>query len=328
MLNVGFLSAWHVHAKGYANELEKSGKVCIKAIWDEDADRGKKFASERGADFIADYDAFLKRDDITALICNAPTTSHRELMIKAAAAKKHIFTEKLLAASTADCEAIREAVDKNGITFTISLPLLSSPKILYAKQLIDSGSLGRVSGARMRRSHGGVSDKWLPEYWYDVSKTGGGSLMDLGAHPVYVLAFLFGTPVRVLGMTSNLYGTTSDENAIILAEFEKGVIASAETAFVTYGVPDILEVYGSEGSLFIWGEEVKVASKAMGSLGVRAAKPETFPPSKPSPLMQFVDACINGTGTPEHLGLADGLVMTRIIEAGYLSDADGLVKKF
>ena len=320
MLNVGMLSAWHVHANGYANELEASGKVCIKAIWDDDAERGNKWAKERNIDFIPDYDEFLNRKDFTACICNAPTTMHPELIIKAADAGKHVFTEKLLATTVEDCKRIGDAVKRNGVIFTVSLPLRANPRIIYAKQMVDSGALGRVSGARMRRSHSGVSDNWLPEYWYDVSKTGGGSLMDLGAHPVYVLSFLFGEPVRVSGMTTNTYGTTSDENAIVLVEFNNGVLGTCETAFVTYGVPDILEVYGSEGSLFIWGDEVKVVTRDMNKIGVRSAKPENLPKEKPTPLMQFVDSCINGSGAPEYYGINDGLIMTKIIESAYISD--------
>ena len=322
MLNVGFLSAWHVHASGYANELLESGRVSIKTMWSEDAEQGAKWASDRGIKYVADYDEFIGDGGIEAVICNAPTTMHPELLIKAANAGKHIFTEKLLATNAADCIKIRDAIEKNNVIFTVSLPLRSDPKILYAKKIVDSGALGKVTGARMRRSHSGVSDNWLPDYWYDVSKTGGGALMDLGAHPAYTLSFLFGEPVRVSGYMTNIYGTTSDENAISLIEFKNGVLATCETAFVTYGVPDILEVYGTDGSVFIRGDEIKISTRAMSDIGVRAAKPENLPKAMPSPLMQFVDACINKTGTPESFGPNDALVMTKIIEASYISDKE------
>ena len=320
MLNVGFVSAWHVHANGYANELISSGKVCIKAIWDEDEKRGAEWAEKRGAEFVPCYETFLNRKDFDAVICNAPTTMHPELLTKAAEAGKHIFTEKLLATNAAECEKLGEVIKKSGVIFTISLPLRSSPAMLYAKKLIDTGLLGKITGARMRRSHSGVSDDWLPEYWYDVSKTGGGAMMDLGAHPAYTLAFLFGEPVRVSGFMTNTYKTTSDENAVSLIEFKGGVVATCETAFVTYGVPDILEVYGTDGALFIRGDEIKISTRGMNGLGIRMASPDTLPPAKPSPLMQFVDACVNKTGTPEFLGPDDALVMTKIIEASYISD--------
>lgn len=322
MLNVGFISSWHVHTKDYAKAVVESGKARIAAIWDEDEARGRQWAEEWNTEFIASYDDFLARKDIPAVVCDSPTTMHPKLLSKAAAAGKHIFTEKVLAASTADCEALCKAIEDAGITFTISLPLRSNPKMLYAKQLVDSGALGKISGARMRRSHSGVSDRWLPERWFDVESSGGGAMMDLGAHPVYMLAFLFGAPKRVCSLMSNLYCTSSDENAIATVEFENGVIGTCETAFVTYGVPDLLEIYGTEGSLFIHGQDIKVITKSMANLGLDGAAPIRLPEAKPMPIVQFIDACINGTGTPEHLGTADALVMTKIMEAAYASNRD------
>ena len=323
MLNIGVVSSWHVHAAGYVRELQESGKVHIAALWDENPEKGKTRAAEWKTVYEPDYDKFLARSDFSAVICNSPTNMHPELLIKAAQAKKDIFTEKLLAVSAAEAEKIAEEVRKAGVIFTISLPLRSNPAVLYVKQLVDSGSLGRVTGARFRRSHSGVSDKWLPEYWYDVSLTGGGAMMDLGAHPVYILAFLFGQPKRLSGLTTNPFGTSSDENAVAIAEFRDGILGIMETAFVTYGVPDLLEVYGTEASVFVQNGEVKVSSKSLDGLSFREARPKNLPPEKPSPILQFVDACINRSGSPAYLGLEDAVLMTRMIEGIYRSDRSG-----
>jgi predicted dehydrogenase len=323
MLKVGLVSSWHVHFAGYVRELRESGKVDIAALWDENPEKGKAKAAELNIQFEGDYDKFLSRGDFSAVICNSPTTMHLHLLSKAAGAKKDIFTEKLLAVSAADAEKLAGEIRKAGIIFTISLPLRSNPALLYVKELVESGGLGRVTGARFRRSHTGVSDKWLPEYWYDVSLTGGGAMMDLGAHPVYVLAFLFGQPKRLSGLTTNIFGTTSDENAVAIAEFRDGILGIMETAFVTYGVPDLLEVYGTEASVFVQGNEVRVSSKSLNSLSFKEASPRALPPAKPSPILQFVDACIKRSGSPEYLGLDDAVLMTRIIEAVYRSDQSG-----
>lgn len=321
MLKVGIISAWHVHADEYASAVRDSGKAQITAVWDFDEAMGREFAVRYGAEFVADYDAFLARTDVEAVVCNSPTTMHPELLTKAAAAGKAIFTEKLLSTDSASTLALCEAIEKSGVTFTISLPLRTEPQFLLAKQLVEQGALGRVSGARMRRSHGGVSDNWLPERWFDVNMTGGGAMMDLGAHPIYVLSFLFGAPLRVSGMTSNLFGTSADENAIALAEFEGGVLGTCETAFTTYGVPDILEVYGTEGALYIRGRETRLVTKALEKEGVKTSDP-VLPAARLRPINQFIDACIDGTGTPEYLGPRDGVVMTRMIEACYNSDKE------
>lgn len=327
MLNVGIAGTWHVHTDDYFRQLSESGKARVNAVWCGDGERGETWAREHGIEFVADYDAFLARPDIDAIICTSATTKHPDLLGKAAKAGKHIFTEKLLATNTADAESLCGAIEAAGIVCTVSLPLRANEKILYAKKLIEDGTLGRVTGARMRRSHSGVSDHWLPDRWFDVSKSGGGAMMDLGAHPVYVLSFLLGKPVRVSSMMTNLYGTTSDENAIALVEFENGVLGTCETAFVTFGVPDLLEVYGTEGSVFIHGTEVKVATKGMAKAGVVSAAPTRMPPPAKLPLFQFVDACLSGGPSPATFTARDALDMTRIIEAAYASDKDGQTRR-
>jgi predicted dehydrogenase len=331
MLNVGVVSTWHVHVKGYVRELQENGRVRIAALWDENPEKGRAAAAEWKTEFEGDYDKFIARKDFSAVICGSPTTMHPVLLSKAAVAEKDIFTEKLLAVSSAEADKLAAEIYRSGVIFTISLPLRSNPAVLYVKQLVDSGALGRVTGARFRRSHGGVSDHWLPDYWFDTSMTGGGAMMDLGAHPVYILSFLFGPPKRLSGLTSRPFGTSSDENAVGLAEFKNGILGVMETAFVTFGVPDLLEVYGTEGSVFMRGGEVRVSSKpldSLGSLSFNSAQPKNLPPAKPSPLMQFVDACINRSGSPEYLGLDDAVLMTRMIEAVYQSDKNGQTINF
>jgi predicted dehydrogenase len=328
MLNVGIISAWHVHTKDYVRELRESGKVQLRALWDENPERGRAKAAEWGLDFEAGYDKFIARNDFSAVICTSPTTMHRELLCKAAEAKKDIFTEKLLAAASAEAEEIAAAIRRAGVIFTISLPLRANPQILYIKKLVDEGALGRVTGARFRRSHGGVSDHWLPDYWFDTSLTGGGAMMDLGAHPVYLLSFLFGAPKRLCGLTSNPFGTSSDENAAALAEFKDGVLGIMETAFVTFGVPDLFEVYGTGGSVFMRGQEIRVSAKALDGLSFKDASPVSLPPARPSPVIQFAEACISRSPAPEYLGLEDALVMTKMIEALYQSDRTGRTVRF
>ena len=75
MVKVAMLSKWHVHAGGYAGMVKNSGKAEIVAVWDDDVQRGEAWAKELGAEFIPDLDALLAREDIEAVVCDAPTTA-------------------------------------------------------------------------------------------------------------------------------------------------------------------------------------------------------------------------------------------------------------
>ncbi len=324
MLKAAMLSKWHVHAGGYANQLKNCGKVEIKAVWDDDVKRGSDWASELGCEFIPDLDALLARDDIEAVFCDAPTTKHHDILIKAAKVGKHIFTEKALCPTVAECLEVKDAIEKAGVTFTISYPQKGRPSVQFAKRMLDEGAFGKVTFVRVRDAHNGVSGNWLPDYWFNKDDAAGGAMMDLGCHPMYLLAHFLGKPKRVTGMFTAPYGKPVDENAVAVAEFADGAIGVGETGFVSVGSPQTLEIYGTEGSLIAHGEDVMFQSKKLNGIFNGFVKPD-LPRQKEAPIMQFVDACINGTGSPAGLGLDDAIALTELLENSYRSDESGTI---
>jgi predicted dehydrogenase len=327
MLKVAMLSKWHVHARDYAAQLLQTGKVEIAAVWDECEDRGRTWAVELGVEYVQDLHAVLDRRDIGAVICNTPTTMHKDVLIAAANAGKHIFTEKVLAITSVDADAIALAVKKADVVFVISYPLRRDPLMCYAKKLADEGVFGRVGMVRMRRSHSGVTDGWLPDYWFDVSMTGGGAMMDLGAHPMYILPWFCGKPKRISGIFNNLYGTSSDENAVVAVEFENGAIGIGETSFISHNTPDILEIYGSDATLLMWGEELSLTTKKLQGIHDGYFAPDkTKSFSRPqSPIVSFVDAVINHKPSPPDLDIESGVTVSRLMELAYISNREGTI---
>ena len=121
MLKIALLSAWHVHTRWFVKGLEDSGEGHICVVWDDDVERGQKMADDLGVPFVADLDQVLAMEDIEAVMVECATTKHTEIILKAAAAKKHIFCDKALALKSADTKKIREAVEANGVKFMLSL---------------------------------------------------------------------------------------------------------------------------------------------------------------------------------------------------------------
>lgn len=316
MLNAAMLSKWHVHAGGYANELKKSGKVAIKAVWDDNVERGSEWAKEIGADFEPDLNKLLARDDIEAVFCDAPTTQHKDIIIAAAKAGKHIFTEKALCPTVADCLEVKKAVEEAGVIFTISFPERFYPIFNYVMKLIDMGAFGKISTIRRRKAHSGVSGKWLPEYWFEEKDAAGGAMMDLGCHPMYDLAFFGGKLKRITGIFNSPLGSKVDENAVSIMEFENGIIGIAETGFMSFDSPDEFEIYGTDGTLISSGNDVKVRSKMFARFTNDWLRP-TLPQMGQIPLLQFVDACINKTASPERCTIDDAIDLTRLLENAY-----------
>lgn len=322
MLRIAMLSRWHVHADDYAKKVRAIDGAEITCVWDEEPERGKQWASELGVEFEPELSRLLARGDVDAVVCDAPTTLHARVLTAAAGAGKHIFTEKVLASTEAECRQIAEAVGKTGVILVVSMPQICSPAVQYAKKLLNEGILGRVSLIRCRNGHNGVSGNWLPERWYDLSKTAGGAMMDLGCHPVYTLAYLCGAPRRVTAVFNRPYGTASDENSALTAEFESGIIGIAETSFVSYRSPFMLEIYGSDGTFLCRGYEVQVAARSFTGIAEGFADPGRNMKGLPSPMEQFVDACANKKDSPAGLGLDTAILMTRILEQAYTANGD------
>ncbi|MBQ7005483.1 MAG: Gfo/Idh/MocA family oxidoreductase [Clostridia bacterium] len=323
MLRVAMLSKWHVHAEGYARTILATGKAEITAVWDEDSVRGAEWAGRLGADFEADLDTLLAREDVDAVICDTPTTMHEEVLIKAAKAGKHIFTEKALATTVEGCKKIAAAIEEAGVTFTISDPQLYNSVMKLAKEYIDSGKLGKVTTIRIRNAHSGVSNGWLPKYWFDEAAAGGGAMMDLGCHPMYQLAALCGKPKRISSLFNAPLGSEVDENAVSIIEFENGVIGISETGFDSYYAPHRLEVYGTDGSLFEESGKITVKTKETAEISNEPIVPKTEN-ADAEPLNKFIDACIDGTGTPEGLGLDLAIALTELLENAYISDKNNV----
>lgn len=324
MIRVAMLSKWHVHAGEYAGYVQKSDIAKITVVWDEDAARGKAWAEELGVDFEPDLAACLAREDVDAVICDAPTTHHKEVLVAAAKAGKHIFTEKMLATNTQDAEEIAAAVREAGVKFCISMPQRTFPHHIFAKQAIERGLLGKVTMFRMRNAHDGSASNWLPAHFYNEEETGGGAMMDLGAHSLYLCLWMLGMPESVSSVFTQMDGRGVDDNAVTVCRYADGALAIHETGFVSRFSPPSLELYGTKGSLFIGGPEQRVTLHVDGDVS-GFTRPDRLPAADTMPVPAFLKAIAEDTQPP--FGMEDALALTRLVEAAYVSHKEGKLEK-
>lgn len=320
MINVAMLSAWHVHAKGYAREISSDPGCKITAVWDELPERGKQWADEIGCRFFDNCDDIFGNGEIDAVVINAPTNIHAELMIKAARAGKHIFTEKVLTLTTEYAKRVRDAVIESGVHFTISFPQKCRNSLLYAKKLAQSGKLGTLTYARIRNCHSGSVDNWLPEHFYNREQCGGGAMIDLGAHPMYLLNWLLGKPLSVRSLFTNVTPRPVEDNAVCLVEFEGGAIGVSETGFVSRCDRFTLDISGTDGAVCIVGDTVDYCSVIETNKKWISADVEDY--KMMSPLSYWIDSIKNNTKN-ELFGIDEAVVLTQMMDAAYRSYESG-----
>ena len=317
MLNIAMLSKWHVHADNYAQFIQAQPDAQITCVWDEDAARGAAWGEQLNVPFVPDLDALLARSDVDAVIIDSPTSMHKELMVRAARAGKHIFTEKCMCLTTADCDEVSRAVKDAGVIFTISFPQRTRGKNLLIKKLVEDGVIGDVTMLRARTSHNGATAGWLPDYWFDPETTGGGAMMDLGAHPMYLARWLLGRPVRVSSVFTARTGYAVEDNAVCAIEFENKAIAVTETSLISGLNPESLELYGTKGVILSVDDSLKIRT-ADSDRYVQGGWVDLKPlPDQPLPLRQFLDSVLYGK--PVQFGLKEGRELTELMETAYIA---------
>lgn len=141
----------------------------------------------------SDLDGLLGDPNIDLVDLCLPPNLHTEAAIAALKAGKHVFVEKPMALTAADCDKMVKAAAKAGKQLLVGhvLPLL--PEYAFAYRAAKSGKYGRLLGGHFKRV---ISDpSWLKDF-FDPEKVGG-PLVDLHVHDAHFIRLLFGMPTAV-----------------------------------------------------------------------------------------------------------------------------------
>ncbi|WP_367614628.1 Gfo/Idh/MocA family protein [Shouchella miscanthi] len=324
MIRVALLSRWHVHADDYAREASKNPSIAITVIWDEDPARGKRWADELGVDFENSLEYTLAREDVDAVIVDTPTAMHKEVILAAAKAKKHIFSEKVLALTEEDVEDIFTSVDEHNVSLMLSLPRLNDPTYLYAEQALQEGLLGELTSIRCRLEHGGAlpteshPNGWLPSHFFNKEQCGGGALIDLGAHPIYLTNRFGGDAVSLYADMASYTDKPVDDHATVIVRYASGATATIEAGFIASKSPFILELHGTDGTILVEERSLRIQSTHLDESGW--ITPE-LPEQAPSAMSQWVAHIENGE--EPRITREDMRLLTRINEAAIQSSEAG-----
>jgi 1,5-anhydro-D-fructose reductase (1,5-anhydro-D-mannitol-forming) len=326
MIRLALLSFWHVHATDYAAEAQANADTEIVAAWDDDASRGEAGARQLGVPFEADLAGLLAGSDVDGVIVTTKTSAHPEVIGAAVAAGKHIYTEKVLALTPADARGIVDAVERAGVVLTVSLPRLSHGYTLAIREILASGVLGQVTQVRCRLSHdGAIGRRWLPARFFDPAEAGGGALVDLGCHPLYLTRlFLGGMPASVTAAYGRITAQAVDDNAVAVLRHPSGALGIAETGFVNPSSPFSIEIHGTAGSLLYGTPQPRllVRTPTAGAVDADAAWDQRpVPEDGPTPFEQWVTHIKDGTTEPENVALA--LDLTTLVDAADRSALTG-----
>ena len=332
LIGSGFVADIHAHAfRQFVPNAE------VVAVASPTPGKAARFAEERGIpNAFEDYRELLAVKEIDLITLAAPNDFHCQITLDAAAAGKHVVCEKPLCRTLEEADRMIEACRRQGVLLLYAEELLFAPKYARAKQLVDEGALGDVFLVKQWEEHYGPHEPW---FW-DVNRSGGGVLLDMGCHSIEYARWVLGKPkVKRVSATMGTYvhadKTQGEDHSICIVEYEGNKVSVAENSWAKPGgVDDRCEIYGSQGHTradLLRGNALTTYSDVGYGYAVEKAEStkgwtftmfeEVWNYGFPQEMQHFVN-CVLGKEEPIETG-EDGREVLKIILAAYQSAGEG-----
>jgi len=170
-LVLGLVGCAHIHTPGFAKLLAGRADVRVKWAWDADPGRVAKWGSVVRAQTAPSSAAILADPDVKGVVILSETNRHRELVMAAAAAKKHMFVEKPLGMNGGESREMAEAIEAAELLFTTGYFMRTDPKHLFLREQVAKGAFGRITHAAAWNCHSGSLGGWFDEKPGNVAET-------------------------------------------------------------------------------------------------------------------------------------------------------------
>jgi len=335
-LRVGIIGSKFI-ASIHAEALARVPNAEVRAVCSTTEAGARAFAEQHGIPhWRVGYGDLLARDDIDMVTVCVPNDLHRDVVVAAARAGKHVVCEKPLCLTLDQADEMIAACRDAGVKLMYAEELCFAPKYVRMKQLVDEGALGAIHCVKQSEKHDGPHAAW---FW-DVGRSGGGVTMDMGCHAIEFFRWMLGKP-RVASvyaeMGTRVHGakTKGDDHSVIIVTFEGGVTCIAEESWCKKGgMDDRAEVHGSEGVCYAnllqgnslltysdvgYGYAIEKAGKTQGWSFTMYEEAWNY--GFPQELSHYTDCVLNDT-QPLETG-EDGREVLRMIFAAYESARTG-----
>jgi 1,5-anhydro-D-fructose reductase (1,5-anhydro-D-mannitol-forming) len=200
-------------------------------------------------------DEALEDPTIDAVYVATPVFLHGPQTMAALKAGKHVMCEKPMAMNEAEAQCMLQAAEEAGRKFGVAYYRRAYPKVQRAKQLLESGAIGKPVLAELT-CHGWFDGKAYDgadygRHWLvDPAKAGGGPLYDIASHRIDVLNFLFGQPLRVSAQLSNaVHHYAVEDNATVMIEYAAGVRGIVDVRWNSKIKRDECRIRGTDGEM-------------------------------------------------------------------------------
>ena len=303
----------------------------LLAAADNDPARLRDFASRHQIPNVhGDWKELVSRDDVAVVHVATPNYLHGEMAIASARASKHVVCEKPLSLSLEEADELLETCAESGVKLCYAERFCFAPKLVWAKELADSGRIGDVHSVKYRKSQSPMS----PTAW-DRMLAGGGVLVDVAVHGIEYARWVMGKkPVETvyaqLGSRLRGNGSGVEDESLVIMEFSGGQTAFVESSWVLSGPAESrAEILGRGGVVYadvVGGgaryftteaHELRQAGDEWLFGGYRSVLEQGYPQE----IAHYME-CIRDDVEPRESG-EDGRAVLEIVMAAYHSAGTG-----
>lgn len=273
----------------------------LVAVMRRDGRKAEDFARRHGVPrWYDDAQRLIADPAVDAVYVATPPGSHRELALRVAAAGKPCYVEKPMARSYVECLRMIDAFARARQKLFVAYYRRAHPRFLRVRQLLDHGSIGRVTGVTYRHTRLHWPDP-APEWRLDAVSSGGGLLLDLGSHTLDILDFLLGEFVEFGGAASNFSSNTVEDAVTMSFKTSRGVVGTASWNFAGASKEDMITIDGTQGRILLstFGADLAVHTPA-GTEHFDIPPPEHVQ----QPLIQTIVDELLGGGDCESTGVS------------------------
>lgn len=328
---IGTGRAGMIHARNMRNFVTDAD---IAAVCDVDAAGAEKAASELGADRVyTDYREALEDCGTDAVIVATPTKYHCEIIVGAAACKKHMLCEKPMAMTVEECEKMTSAAEQAGVNLQLGFMRRFDADFRRAKEIIDAGEIGEITCIKSKTRGPSIPRPWM----YDIGKSNG-PLAEVNSHDIDTVRWLTGSEAEsVCAIAGNFRCGDARENwpdfydtVFMNIRMKNGILCNIDGAQgVRYGYDAGVEILGTHGRITVG--EIKSGSvmtcEKNGRVWTDAVSSwrELYREAYIEEDRSFVSSIINGVKPV--VGGEDGKRAVEIVKAGNRSIKTGEIVK-
>lgn len=258
---IGCGRAGMIHARSYAGNIRDAELIALCDPMEENLESAR---AECGSAYAyTDYRDVLANPEVDAVIVVTPTQFHKEIVVAAASAKKHVFCEKPMASTAEECGEMIEACRANGVKLQLGFMRRFDKSFRRGKELLDSGAVGQVTLLRSNTFGPSKPKAWM----YDVRKNYG-PIGEVNSHDFDTLRWYAGSEVKMIHAIGHNFRSPEVaaeypdyyDTCSVLLEFENGIVATISGAqYVTYGYDSRTEILGTDGIIKVGSQNTNSA---------------------------------------------------------------------